>query len=219
MAEFVNARRFAKLVGVSHTAVNKAIKNGRLARSVRTKNRGRGFEIEIAIGKVEWSSNVDAAQQREPEVRAGGTPKGERPPEIRTTPVQGALYPGSEAGAEFDPSKHTPDAANARRQRLFDAQTVRVGYQARLAKLEFEEKSGALVNVEEVRAHAFTIARRTRERLQQIPERLAATVAAETDTDRVLHMIRREIDDALEALGGLAAAATVTAPAEETPGN
>jgi hypothetical protein len=84
----------------------------------------------------------------------------------------------------------------------FRARAIRESYLARLAKIEFEEKSAKLVSRDEVQIAAFTKARTVRDSLLNIPDRLAATLAAETDADNVHQMLTVEIRKALDELAG-----------------
>ncbi len=84
----------------------------------------------------------------------------------------------------------------------FRARAIRESYLARLAKIEFEEKTGKLVSRDEVQVAAFTRARTIRDNLLNIPDRLAATLAAEADADRVHQLLSAEIRQALEELSG-----------------
>jgi hypothetical protein len=84
----------------------------------------------------------------------------------------------------------------------FRARAVRENYLARLAKIEFEEKTAKLVSRDEVQVAAFTKARTVRDNLLNIPDRLAATLAAETDADKVHQMLTTEIRKALDELAG-----------------
>ena len=76
-------------------------------------------------------------------------------------------------------------------------------YAARLAKLEFEEREGKLVNIDEINVQHFNRARRLRDRLLMIPRRLAAQLAAETDTRSVEEILDGAICEALEELSGV----------------
>ena len=71
---------------------------------------------------------------------------------------------------------------------------------ARLAKIEFEERSGKLVNREEVTVAAFTAARTIRDSLLNIPDRVAAMLAAESDSVRTHQLLTDEIRKALGEL-------------------
>ncbi len=84
----------------------------------------------------------------------------------------------------------------------FRARAIRENYLARLAKIEFEEKSAKLVSRDEVQVAAFTKARTVRDSLLNIPDRLAATLAAEADADNVHQMMTVEIRRALDELAG-----------------
>ena len=84
------------------------------------------------------------------------------------------------------------------------SRAIREAYAARLAKLEFEEKSGKLVNLDEVKIATFNMARQARDRLLQIPRKVAPAVIAEwtanADPRGVEEIIEAAVRDALEGL-------------------
>lgn len=84
------------------------------------------------------------------------------------------------------------------------ARAVREAYAARLARLEFEERSGKLISKEEVSAKYFQLARKLRDRLQQIPRKVApeivALVVADPDVRGVTELLEVAIREALEEL-------------------
>ena len=84
----------------------------------------------------------------------------------------------------------------------FRARAVRENYLARLAKIEFEEKTAKLISRDEVQVAAFTKGRTARDNLLNIPDRLAATLAAESDADKVHLILTGEIRKALDELAG-----------------
>ncbi len=77
------------------------------------------------------------------------------------------------------------------------ARAVREHYQARLAKLEFEQRTGKLVSVDEVRVAAFNKFRQFRDHILNIPDRVAAMVAAETEAAKCYEILAIEIRKAL----------------------
>jgi hypothetical protein len=77
------------------------------------------------------------------------------------------------------------------------ARAVREHYTARLAKLEFEERTGKLVPKDEVQVAAFNKFRQFRDHMLNIPDRVAAMVAAESDAARCYEIIAIEIRKAL----------------------
>ena len=66
---------------------------------------------------------------------------------------------------------------------------MREHYQARLAKLEYEERVGSLVSKDEVRVAAFNETRQFRDAMLNIPDRLAAMLAAEPDTAKCYEIL------------------------------
>jgi hypothetical protein len=99
-----------------------------------------------------------------------------------------AYTPSSQAdeeGAVFGASQYTK------------ARAVREHYQARLAKLEYEERVGSLVSKAEVQVAAFNELRRFRDHMLNIPDRVAAMLAAETETARCYEIIATETRKAL----------------------
>jgi hypothetical protein len=77
------------------------------------------------------------------------------------------------------------------------ARAVREHYQARLAKLEYEEKVGRLVSKDEVQVAAFNKFRQFRDAMLNIPDRVAAMLAAESDPAKCYEILATEIRKAL----------------------
>jgi hypothetical protein len=80
------------------------------------------------------------------------------------------------------------------------SRAVRQAYQAKLAKLEFEERSGKLVDVEEMERAWADAGQTFRDGLLSIPERLAPVLAALSDTRQVRDQLKQEIRNVLENL-------------------
>jgi len=98
----------------------------------------------------------------------------------------------------------TPAGDDARGVDYHKARAVRETYAARLAKLEFEERSDKLVSKDEVDAKVFTLARQLRDRMQQIPNKVAPEIVAlvvdKPDVRGVAELLDRAIHQALEEL-------------------
>jgi hypothetical protein len=154
----VSLRKYAEHRRVSHTAVQKAIKQGR----IKTTADGK---IDVEQADREWGRNTSPVNAPKRAPRTGG---------------------GGGAGG--------PTYAQSR--------AVRELYLARLAKIEFEERAGKLVSRDEVTVAAFTKARTVRDNLLNIPDRVAAVLAAETDPVRAHQILTAEIRKALIELSG-----------------
>jgi hypothetical protein len=79
------------------------------------------------------------------------------------------------------------------------ARAVREHYQALLSKIEFEEATGKLLSRDEVHVAAFNKYRQFRDAMLNIPDRVAAVVAAETDPRKCFDILKTEINGALIA--------------------
>lgn len=169
----LSLRTYAKHRGVAMSAVQKAIQSGRIT----TNQAGK---IDSDRADAEWKANTRQQQQRRP---------------------AGARVPARTSVASVVESERT-ETAGAGGLDYFRARAVREGYLARLAKIEFEEKTAKLISRDEVQVAAFTNGRMARDNLLNIPDRLAATLAAETDADKVHLILTGEIRKALDELAG-----------------
>jgi hypothetical protein len=88
-----------------------------------------------------------------------------------------------------------PDAFGA--AQYTKARAVREHYQARLAKIDYEERVGNLVSKDEVQVAAFNKFRQYRDAMLNIPDRVAAMLAAETEEPKCYEIIATEIRKAL----------------------
>lgn len=80
------------------------------------------------------------------------------------------------------------------------SRTVLEAYRAKMAKVEYEAKIGTLVLAETVKKQAFACAREARDRLMNIPDRVAGLVAAESNERSCHEILMREIRAVCEDL-------------------
>lgn len=123
------------------------------------------------------------------------TNSGKPAPKVATPPVSTPAA-GRDVSTPPETRVAAPDYQTSR--------AIREAYAARLAKLEFEERTGKLLNADEVQVKHFTLARRLRDRIQQIPRRVAprivAAVVAQPDQRMVEDLLMEAIREALEEL-------------------
>jgi len=180
--ELIAVREAARRLGVSDTAVHKAIKAGRVSIASRHPKNDRPL---MAWPKVrdEWMSNTDAGRRTHVGSQGSERRKGytdDAPPEVRlSTTSDEAENEASVAGA-------APSLATSR--------AVREVYQARLAKLEYEQKVGKLIEADQVKARAFRMARSARDALLTMPDRLAPILASSTDVQEVHRLLIEDIE-------------------------
>jgi hypothetical protein len=80
------------------------------------------------------------------------------------------------------------------------SRAVREAYMAKLAQLEYEAKSGKLIDAEESRRAAFEDNRRVRDLLLALPDRTAALLAGISDAAECHRLLTTEIRRACEEL-------------------
>ena len=181
----LSIRAYAQHRGVSHTAVAKAIKAGRISKEP-------DGTIDPAKADAQWARNTLPSQNLNTSVTKPAS-------KVATPPVSTPVATGS--SRELQPPVETgrisaPDYQTSR--------AIREAYAARLAKLEFEERTGKLLNADEVKVKHFNLARLLRDRIQQIPRKLApqivAAVVAQPDQRVVEDLLMEAIREALEEL-------------------
>ena len=175
----MSIRAYAQHRGVSHEAVRKAIAAGRI-------HKEADGSIDPAKADAQWLQHT----------RPAPLPSAKNVATRVATPV---------ATSRPSTAPPTPSAGDeARGVDYHKARAVRETYAARLAKLEFEERSDKLVSKDEVDAKVFTLARQLRDRMQQIPNKVAPEIVAlvvdKPDVRGVADLIDRAIHQALEEL-------------------
>jgi hypothetical protein len=169
----MSLRAYARHRGVSLRAVQKALQSGRIS----AREDGR---LDADVADADWIRNTAPRPQT-----SAKPAKAAAPPQIghHHTEVprrEPSDPPKLESGLEYS-----------------KARAVREGYQARLTKLDYEERSGKLVSADEVQVSAFNRFRQFRDGMLNIPDRLAAVLAAEGDPSRVHELLATEIRKAL----------------------
>jgi hypothetical protein len=116
---------FAAQQGVSPQAVRKAISSGRLKRAVERRGP-RNYVIDPEVARLEWERNTEPGRVRSAaQINAGkARARGE------DVPDPGPMPPGNKGGAGTYAS----------------AKAAAEGYKAMLLKLDYEERSGKLLD-------------------------------------------------------------------------
>ena len=192
MSELIGIREAARRIGVSDTAVRKAIAAGRVKIAGHTKTSNRPLLAWPECAE-DWSENSDASKRTH--VGSQGSPRRQRqeapPPPLVTAAER--LGPPSVAD---DTSQFADDGSEMRihdGMTLNEAKTAKAIYDARLARMDYEEQQRILVKAEEVRAQAFRLARSARDELLTIEDRLSPILASETDLTAVRSILREEM--------------------------
>ena len=181
----LSVRAYARHRGVSHTAVRKALAAGRIVADTDGM-------IDPTVADRQWATSTDLSKPRN---SVNGVPK---PRKAAVAPSEPIGMPGVGAGEVLNASSGG-DAARLVSS-YANSRAAREAYLARLAKLDFERKSGKLIDADEVRAQLFALGRRARDSLRGVPDRLAPILVGQTD-DAVIHrMLTEEIERGLAEL-------------------
>ena len=123
------------------------------------------------------------------------------------TEIADAEWAASTDTTQGAPSHANPRGHNAAAQAagsdtpsFMESKAKREAFMAELARLEYEEKSGKLVQVDDVKRESFRVARIVRDSMLNIADRVASELAAETDPFRVQQRLTQEIRLALTEL-------------------
>ncbi len=180
---YANHRKQQGLTGATHAAVAKAIKTGRLARCLHQHN-GK-LLINATVADKEWAANTNGVMQRGEEsvvTKSQSVPLESSAPESQA-PAKSHSPSGSsieldELGVMVTKGEKgtLTDAAS-----LADARAMKERYLALMAKLEYEQESGKLIDCEDAKRATFAAARKARDMLLTMADRLAPVVAGLAD--------------------------------------
>ena len=169
----LSIRAYARHRGVSHVAVQKAIKAGRIAPEA-------DGTIDPAKADAAWARTTDPGRQRQAGPK--GKPAGE-PASPRLRPVAEAAVgsvrqtlqeQGLPSGSPFDKGSGVT---------FVQARTAHEIAKAHLARLRLQERKGELVDRARATALVFRLAREERDGWLNWPARTAALIAAALGAD------------------------------------
>ena len=178
----LSIRGYARHRGVSHTAVRKALASGRIT----ANDDGT---INPTTADEDWAASTDVSKPRN---SVTGRPQLAA---LRLTPRR-----VSAASAVAEPPPLSTGGQSRLASSYADSRAARESYLARLAKLEFEERSSKLVDADEVRAQVFALGRRMRDAVLALPDRVAPLIVGQSDPAVIHRILTEEIQSCLSEL-------------------
>ena len=175
LPELMGLREYGRHRGVSLAAVQKAISTGRIPVEIVGKHK----KIDPKKADAAWDAHT-APKQAPVTTRAGQR-----------------AFPGMEDVAQ---RSQVDEHANGSVGNYNAYRTLRERYTAGLTMLEYEQKSGTLISAEEVNRQYFELARELRDSILNIPERVAALLAATTKEDEAYKILTDELNSALTSV-------------------
>jgi hypothetical protein len=174
----IGIREYARRRGVSHTAVGKAIRDGRIT----TEADG---SIDPVKADKQWDAQTNPAMRRGAAANAvAATVGGLTRAAMKAVPAA-ALRAVDEALKDVDPlpPPKPGEAASAESGTFLRARNAKEVIAAQTAQLRLKKMSGELVDRQKATAMIFELARRERDAWQNWPPRVAANMAAELGVD------------------------------------
>ena len=191
MTELIGIREAARRLGVSDTAVHKAIKAGRVTVAGRTPTSNRPLVAWPQV-QQDWLANSDTTKRTH--VGSKGSPRRAADPEPEVQLATNTQDEQPAVGGDSLPGRAVQGPS------LAQSRAVKEAYLARLAKLEFEQKSGKLIDADEVKVRAFKLARNARDALLTMPDRLAPILASSTDVQEIHRLMLEDIERTCQRL-------------------
>ncbi len=194
---FLTLKNYARHREVSPTAIQKAIKSGRLKGAAQKQTNGH-WRIDADLADKLLAGRTNPTKKRSKE--ASG--RGARP--RAKGPRQADLFDGEEPALkpEIDPETgleigkgHGPIPLDYQK-----AQAKKTQYQALLAELDYKTKCGELCETSKVDKESFRLGRQIRDALMRIPEREAALLAAESSEHAIKERLIAALMNAMEGL-------------------
>lgn len=179
-SRLLSLKAYARHRGVTRHAVQRAIETGRLRESAH-RDHGRGWwRIDWTAADAEWARNT-----REGHASNAGVQLGPRADDL-----QGELF--EEGASSSRPA--APASADPQRPTVTSYQAERMRWQAKLARLDYQEKAGRLVDAQSYHRKAFAATRHLRDELYRLPGSLASRLAALDDPDDVEAELLLEVE-------------------------
>lgn len=221
--ELDSIRGFAKRVGRSHPTIIQAIDDGRIKAVKRDQGTGKVLGIYWRQAVGEYAGNTDPTQAE----RTGAAPLN-IPPASSSDPAQAAMPPAAGGAREGEdlfhgkpagetgataPGEETSKSGKEDPHDYLEHRSRTEEFKSKKAELEYLKDLGQLVPAVESREANFRRYRMLRDKLLNIPDRVATILAAERDPSRVHLQLTEEIkrvlselsiDATAEAAGGAA---------------
>ncbi|MGC1550834.1 MAG: hypothetical protein WA777_20115 [Rhodanobacter sp.] len=196
MNDGVSIREFARREGCSDTLVRRAIKQDRLRvfedKTINPALVGSAWRERNATGPTGANSGANTGANTPPQVFA---PSAEVPPTADIDlPLDESLEEAAERLLESGAVRMLPYAA---------ALQNKENYLALLRQLEFEQKSGELIELASAERVLFEGARAQRDAWLNWPARVGALIAADLglEADRVTEILTTHVHKHIEQLG------------------
>lgn len=197
--QYMTQAEYARHRGLSQPRISKMISTGKIpASAIRLMQSGQK-RIDKEAADIALEDNLDRLRNPRPAIEQ--KPELKPPPELKPDHRELKLEkPYNLKKPSTKEMMRAIESVGADGMTLADAQRMQAQYKAALLALEYEEKSGLLVKKEQVKVNLFNAARRTRDAILNIPNRISAELSSITDMYVLSQKLTAELTAALEEL-------------------
>lgn len=162
-------------ISIRAYAAQKGISDTAVRKAIKTGRvtLTKNGKINPTIADRQWKANTDPAQ-------VYAIKEENAPSENQTASAAGGI------GVSYQQSR-----------------AIREAYEARLKKLDFDERTGKLLSTEMVQREAFNAARKTRDMVLNVPDKVIPLLVGKTDIHEMKEILRKELLRTLENLANL----------------
>lgn len=198
MSDIVSVREFARRMGVSLPAVQKAVKTGRIDGVVGDNGKLKGIDWDTQ--KDAWTANSNPAQRR---VRLAHTPDGE---DATPFPAAEGTNRGGRPRKDGQPPKGTPAPAptlepdTSKGASLAEIKRAREAVNLQLDKLKLDVEKKKYVPADSVHTEGAKLAATLVSSLYNIPDQVSPELASMTDAMSIRALLIAELDKAVEGI-------------------
>lgn len=203
MTPAVGVREFARRRGVSHQAVQRAISTGRI--DARREKRGKKlvYFIDPDAADKQWNERTDFTYRRSQtraEKAAGrqGSSDGQRVPDPVEDLRRQRGFKNHPAGARAQaPGEQVQPTGPGVPNTLYgQAKTARETYAAKMAEVQYRRAIGELLDAGLVGAFLYGLAATVRDNIMNVPVRVSAVLAAESNARVIQDILDAELKTA-----------------------
>jgi hypothetical protein len=190
MTEIISIREFGRRVGVSDTAIRKAIDAGKIVRAIGTNpNNGRPT-LDYDLALEEWKASGGGIHAVNYEVKPQPA-KAQKQPAAKPEPAPAAYT----SAPPVQPPVDTGTLVAAKR-----AQAV---YIAKIKELEYKRMAGTLVEKDKVYQSLFAFGQEVRNAFQALPDRIIDELRASQNRNEAHKLLYDSIADVLDKLSAM----------------
>lgn len=193
--ELISQRKYARLRGVTHRAVQKAVAEGRIPAH-------HGGKICAAEADAAWERNTDPTKPKgTATARLAARPPRQPGQGSATTPAEAGHAAGAAAAAGGDGLDTDLSGST-----LAEARTVSERFKALTARLEYEQKLGRLVDAEQVAREWERIIGVSRTKVLALPSKIRTRLPKldAEDVATIEQLVRETLEELAEGDSGRA---------------